>query len=63
MNKEKAILDLCQMRDDAYQLMMDANRMLADVAGVDPDLVWAEFIAVIQADQRRIHMLKPSGKD
>lgn len=63
MNKEKAILDLCQMRDDAYQLMMDANRMLADVAGVDPDLVWAEFIEVIQADQRRIGMLKPSGKD
>lgn len=58
MNKEQVIFDLCQMRDDAYELMMSANRMLAEVTEVDPDLVWAEFISVVQADQRRMSMLK-----
>lgn len=58
MNKEQVIFELCQMRDDAFELMMSANRMLAEVTGVDPDLVWAEFISVIQADQRRLAMLK-----
>lgn len=58
MNKEQAIFELCQMRDDAYELMMSANRMLAEMAGVDPELVWAEFISVVQADERRLAMLK-----
>ena len=58
MNKEPVIFELCKMRDDAYELMMSANRMLAEVAGVDPDIIWAEFISVVQADQRRLAMLK-----
>nr|QJB19719.1 MAG: hypothetical protein [Microvirus sp.] len=58
MNKEKVIFELCQMRDDAFELMMSANQMLAEVTGVDTDLVWAEFISVVQADQRRLAMLK-----
>jgi len=58
MNKEPVIFELCKMRDDAYELMMSANRMIAEVAGVDPDIIWAEFISVVQADQRRLAMLK-----
>ena len=58
MNEEKVIFDLCQMRDDAFELMMSANRLLAEVTGADPDLVWVEFISVVQADQRRLSMLK-----
>lgn len=58
MNKEKAIFEICRVRDDAYELMMAANRMLAEMAEVDPDIVWAEFISVMQADQRRLAMIK-----
>lgn len=58
MNKEQAIFELCRMRDDAYELMMTANRMLAETTGVNPDIIWAEFISVVQADNRRLAMLK-----
>ena len=43
MNKEQAIFELCRMRVDAYELMMTANRMLAETTGVNPDIIWAEF--------------------
>jgi len=58
MNKEQVIFDLCQMRDDAYSLMMSANRLLAKLTDADPDQTWAEFVAVVQADERMLAMLK-----
>jgi len=57
-NKEQAIFDLCQMRDDAFEMMMSANRLLAEITDTAPELVWAEFLAMVQADQRRLAKLK-----
>ena len=58
MNKEQAIIELCQMRDDAYELMMVANKLLAEIAEVDPDVVWAEFVSVVREEKSRLAMLK-----
>lgn len=58
MNKEQVIFKLCQKQADAYKLLMLATELLAEVTGTDPDLVWAEFLSVVQAEHERISKLK-----